>query len=130
MLSGATGRKVPERLVGEVIRMIISHEVGHTLGLRHNFKASSWLPLDEIKRRRDSTDEPTTASVMDYNPNLYFPGDDVEKVHHFCTPTVGPYDYWAIEYGYGRGPAGRGRGGDAGEDRRAVCDEGARVFDG
>jgi hypothetical protein len=100
VLSGATGRKVPERLVGEVIRMIISHEVGHTLGLRHNFKASSWLPLDEIKRRRDSTDEPVTASVMDYNPNLYFPGDDVEKVHHFCTPTVGPYDYWAIEYGY------------------------------
>ena len=37
---------------------------------------------------------------MDYNPNLYFPGDDVEKVHHFCTPTIGPYDYWAIEYGY------------------------------
>ena len=100
VLSGATGKKVPERLVGEVIRMIISHEVGHTLGLRHNFKASSWLPLDEIKRRRDSTDEPTTASVMDYNPNLYFPGDDVEKVHHFCTPTVGPYDFWAIEYGY------------------------------
>jgi hypothetical protein len=100
VLAGATGRKVPERLVGEVIRMIISHEVGHTLGLRHNFKASAWLSLDEIKRRRDNTDEPTTGSVMDYNPNLYFPGDDVEKVRHFCTPTIGPYDYWAIEYGY------------------------------
>lgn len=112
VISGATGRKVPERLVGEVIRMIISHEVGHTLGLRHNFKASAWLPLDEIKRRRDTTDEPITASVMDYNPNLFFPGDDVEKVHHFCTPTVGPYDYWAIEYGY-RTPTGAD-GGEAG----------------
>ena len=100
VLAGATGRKIPERLVGEVIRMIITHEVGHTLGLRHNFKASSWLALDEIKRRRDNTDDATTSSVMDYNPNLYFPGDDVEKVRHFCTPTIGPYDYWAIEYGY------------------------------
>jgi hypothetical protein len=100
VLAGATGRKIPEPLIGEVIRMIISHEVGHTLGLRHNFKASSWLSMDEIKHRRDTTDEPTTASVMDYNPNLYFPGDDVEKVRHFCTPCIGPYDYWAIEYGY------------------------------
>jgi hypothetical protein len=100
VLAGATGRKIPEPLIGEVIRMIISHEVGHTLGLRHNFKASSWLSMDEIRHRRDSTDEPTTASVMDYNPNLYFPGDDVEKVRHFCTPCIGPYDYWAIEYGY------------------------------
>jgi hypothetical protein len=99
-LAGATGRKIPERLVGEVIRMIISHEVGHTLGLRHNFKASSWLTLEEIRHRRDGTDEAITASVMDYNPNLYFPGDDVEKVRHFCTPGIGPYDYWAIEYGY------------------------------
>ena len=100
VLAGATGRKIPEPLIGEVIHMIISHEVGHTLGLRHNFKASSWLSMDEIKRRRDTTDEPTTASVMDYNPNLYFPGDDVQKVRHFCTPCIGPYDYWAIEYGY------------------------------
>jgi hypothetical protein len=100
VLAGATGRKIPERLIGEVIHEIISHEVGHTLGLRHNFKASSWLPLDEIKRRRDSTDEATTASVMDYNPTLYFTGDDVEKVRHFTTPTIGPYDYWTIEYGY------------------------------
>jgi hypothetical protein len=100
VLAGATGRKIPERMVGEVIRMIITHEVGHTLGLRHNFKASSWLSIEEIKHRRDTSDDPTTASVMDYNPNLYFAGDDIEKVRHFCTPGIGPYDYWAIEYGY------------------------------
>lgn len=100
VMAGATGRKIPERLVGDVIRMIICHEVGHTLGLRHNFKASSWLSLDEIKRRRDDTDDATTSSVMDYNPNLYFAGDDIQKVRHLCTPTIGPYDYWAIEYGY------------------------------
>jgi len=100
ILAGATGRKIPERLVGEVIKETISHEVGHTLGLRHNFKASSWLTLDEVKRRRDNTDDSMSASVMDYNPTLFFANDDIEKVRHFISPTIGPYDYWAVEYGY------------------------------
>jgi len=99
--AGARDKKVPERLIGEAIREIVTHEVGHTLGLRHNFKASSWLPLEEILRRRSQTDEPTSASVMDYNPLLFFADDEPEKVRHFITPTLGPYDYWAIEYGYG-----------------------------
>ena len=94
------GKEIPEKFIGEVIKEIVCHEVGHTLGLRHNFKASSWLSLDEIKKRRDTTDQPTTASVMDYNPVLFFPGDDPKKVGHFITPTIGPYDEWAIEYGY------------------------------
>lgn len=100
MLATGTGKKLPEHLLGEAIREVVAHEVGHTLGLRHNFKASSWLSLDEIKRRRDETDEATTGSVMDYNPLLFFPGDEADKVRHYITPTIGPYDYWAIEYGY------------------------------
>jgi hypothetical protein len=96
----ATGKAIPEKFIGDIIREIVAHEVGHTLGLRHNFKASAWLSLDEIKRRRDSTDEPTVASVMDYNPVLFFPGDDLSKLRHFITPVIGPYDYFAIEYGY------------------------------
>jgi hypothetical protein len=96
----APGRKIPEKLLGAAIRETVAHEVGHTLGLRHNFKASAWLPQDEIKKRRDTTDEPTTASVMDYNAMLFFPGDELEKVRILTTPTIGPYDYWAIEYGY------------------------------
>src|SRR5262249_21271494 len=71
----ATGKKIPERLIGEVIKEVVSHEVGHTLGLRHNFKASCWLTLDEIKHRRDTTDDATFGSVMDYNPVLFFAGD-------------------------------------------------------
>jgi hypothetical protein len=101
MLStGASGKEIPEHFMGEAIRLIVTHEVGHTLGLRHNFKGSSWLSLDEIKRRRNETDLPITASVMDYNPLLFFAGDDLEKVRHYVTPTIGPYDEWAIEYGY------------------------------
>jgi hypothetical protein len=94
------GKKIPDRLMGEMIRHVVTHEVGHTLGLRHNFKASSWLPLDEVKRRRDNTDEPTAASVMDYNGLLLFTGDDTSKLRHLISPCSGPYDYWAIEYGY------------------------------
>lgn len=94
------GRKVPERLIGEMIRDITSHEVGHTLGLRHNFKGSTWLTPDEIKKRRDSGDEPTFASTMDYNGLLLFPGDKIEQVRHLTSPVIGPYDYWAIQYGY------------------------------
>ncbi|MGE5611403.1 MAG: zinc-dependent metalloprotease, partial [Bacillota bacterium] len=93
-------KKIPEKLLGEAIKEIVTHEVGHTLGLRHNFKASAWLSLEEIKRRRDTTDEPTVSSVMDYNPLLFFGGDDAAQLRHFITPTVGPYDFWAIEYGY------------------------------
>lgn len=100
-IATASGKKIPEHFLGEAIREVVAHEVGHTLGLRHNFKGSSWLTMEEIKQRRDSSDEPTTGSVMDYNPLLFFPGDDVSKVRHFITPTLGPYDHWVIQYGYG-----------------------------
>lgn len=96
----ASGNAIPERIIGSMIKELMSHEVGHTLGLRHNFKASSWLSIDEIKTRRDRTGEPTTASVMDYNATLFFAGDDLETLSTVDSPTIGPYDEWAIEYGY------------------------------
>jgi hypothetical protein len=94
------GKKIPDRLVGEIVKDITSHEVGHTLGLRHNFKGSTWLTTEEIKKRRDAGDTATTASTMDYNELLYFPGDKIESLKHITTPTIGPYDMWAIQYGY------------------------------
>jgi hypothetical protein len=100
LIATSSGKQLPERFIGEAIRETVIHEVGHTLGLRHNFKASHWLSLDEIKQRRDNTDEPTCASVMDYNALLFFEGDQPDTVRHFVTPTLGPWDYWVIEYGY------------------------------
>lgn len=100
MLATSAGKKIPENLLGEAIKEVVAHEVGHTLGLRHNFKGSSWLTMEEARKRRDTTDEPTTGSVMDYNPLLFFADDEPEKVRHFITPCIGPYDYLAIEYGY------------------------------
>src|SRR5258705_4679556 len=98
--ASAGEKKIPDRLIGEAIKHVVTHEVGHTLGLRHNFKSSAWLSMEEIKRRRDETDEATIGSVMDYAPLLFFAGDEPGKVKHIASPTAGPYDLWAIEYGY------------------------------
>jgi hypothetical protein len=102
-LSGAVSTKeagsidgVPEEYLGGILREIVMHEVGHTLGLRHNFKASAWLSLDEYVHRHD---EANVGSVMDYNP-IYVPPDPESPRGNWVTPTIGPYDYWAIEYGY------------------------------
>ncbi len=89
--------EVIDRFLYDAIKEVVMHEVGHTLGLRHNFKASSIYPLGEVQRRR-TTGEALVGSVMDYNPALFFKDKATEG--HFITPTIGPYDYWAIEYGY------------------------------
>lgn len=90
-------KEVIDRLLYDVVKEVACHEVGHTLGLRHNFKASSIYSLEEIRKRR-KTGEATTGSVMDYNPVLYFSDNPSEGF--FVTPTLGPWDYWVIEYGY------------------------------
>ncbi|MEE8147967.1 MAG: zinc-dependent metalloprotease, partial [Longimicrobiales bacterium] len=95
-LAGQPG-EVKEQFLYDVIKEVVMHEVGHTLGLRHNFKASSIWSVEEIIERRKAG-EPTTGSVMDYNPVLFFADGSTEG--NFLTPTIGPYDHWAIEYGY------------------------------
>ncbi|MCZ6612433.1 MAG: zinc-dependent metalloprotease [Planctomycetota bacterium] len=96
MLAGER-KEVLDRFLYDVIKEVVMHEVGHTIGLRHNFKASSIYSLDEIKRRfKEGT--ATTGSVMDYNPVLFFADGSTQG--NFLTPTIGPYDHWAVEYGY------------------------------
>src|SRR5262249_9921864 len=69
-----------------------------TLGLRHNFKASAWKTLQEIEDPNRPITEPIVGSVMDYSPvNLAAAG---AKQMAYYTNTLGPYDIWAIEYGY------------------------------
>ncbi|MCI0675252.1 MAG: zinc-dependent metalloprotease [Phycisphaerales bacterium] len=87
---------VPEEYLGAMLKYVTSHEVGHTLGLRHNFKASSWLTLNEYAARKG---EANIGSVMDYAPP-YLPADPSAPRGDWASPTVGPYDIWAIEYGY------------------------------
>ncbi len=92
---GAEG--LGEVFIGNFIKYVVTHEVGHTLGLRHNFKASTWKGMDELLAAKDG-DEPTSGSVMDYNAATFAQTADDQP--HFFTPSLGPYDYWAIEYGY------------------------------
>jgi hypothetical protein len=87
---------VPEEYLGTILKYITAHEVGHTLGLRHNFKASSWLSIDDYVANRGKA---AVGSVMDYVP-IYVPPTEDSPRGDWMPITIGPYDYWAIEYGY------------------------------
>ena len=66
--------KLPPEFVHEALKEVVMHEVGHTLGLRHNFKASAWKDLKDVDDRKKHPNEPIVASVMDYNPDQYRAG--------------------------------------------------------
>jgi len=86
-----------EKFIMQGLKEVTMHEVGHTLGLRHNFKASKMLSLKDMTDP-SKTAQGTVASVMDYTPAYIVPKD--WKQGDYFTTTIGPYDYWAIEYGY------------------------------
>ncbi|MDR0705025.1 MAG: zinc-dependent metalloprotease, partial [Planctomycetaceae bacterium] len=87
-----------ERIILAGIKDLVMHEVGHTLGLRHNFKASSWLTLEEINKPDRSKEFGIAGSVMDYLPINVAPKGQPQG--DYFMSTLGPYDYLAIEYGY------------------------------
>lgn len=90
---------MPESFVGPLIAHLVSHEVGHTLGLRHNFKGSSIYTLEEINSEKLKGKTTLGSSVMDYTPvNISMKGGKVQG--DYAMLTIGPYDFWAIEYGY------------------------------
>ncbi len=89
------GGELPEEFIGQALKALIMHEVGHTLGLRHNFKASTIHTLDEVNKQKD---EPLVGSVMEYDAVNIAP--EGKKQGHYYTPTIGPWDYWVVEYAY------------------------------
>jgi hypothetical protein len=84
-----------EKLIQQGLKEVTMHEVGHTLGLRHNFKASKWRSLKDMNGNANGV---LVASVMDYNPTNIVPKGWSQGDYY--NTTLGPYDYWAIEYGY------------------------------
>ena len=88
-----------EKFVHDGLVDLVVHEVGHTLGLRHNFKASSIFSPDQLKNKEFTKVHGITGSVMDYNPVNISPDSDANG-DYFQTK-LGYYDYWAIEYAYG-----------------------------
>ena len=92
-----------DAFVDASLKAVVMHEVGHTLGLRHNFRASTVYPLAKISDPVWSREQGISGSVMDYTPvNLAVKG---EAQGAYFEPTIGPYDYWAIEYAYRTLPA-------------------------
>ena len=92
------GAPMPTEYLGGAIKDLVMHEVGHTLGLRHNFKASSGIPTEELHDESYTRKHGVSLSVMDYAPvNVALEKDDQG---HYWNPNVGTYDEWAIKYGY------------------------------
>ena len=96
----ARSAKFSEKLMGELIRFVSSHEVGHTLGLRHNFGASATVPTDSLRSNDYLAKNGFCPSIMDYARFDYVaqPEDGVEAKNLF--PRINQYDKWAIEWGY------------------------------
>lgn len=97
--------RLPEQLIGDAVRFVACHEVGHSLGLRHNMIASNAYPTDSLRsvsftQRMGGT----SSSIMDYARFNYVaqPGDGVKVM----SPHIGPYDLMAIEWGYRWYPQG------------------------
>ena len=90
---------MPEDFIGPLLAQLVAHEVGHTLGLRHNFKSSSIYGMEEINSDELKGKKPLAGSVMDYLPvNMNMDSGKVQG--DYAMIGIGPYDMWAIEYGY------------------------------
>jgi hypothetical protein len=87
-----------DQFVYNYVKEVITHEVGHTLGLRHNFRASTVYTAAQLRDPEFTRKHGVVGSVMDYAPfNIPVKG---EEKADYVNPGLGPYDYWAIEYGY------------------------------
>jgi len=90
-----------EKFVYDYLKDTTMHEVGHTLGLRHNFRASRIYSDKQLSDPAFTAEHGLTGSVMEYAPvNLAAPGVPRDKQGTPFNTTLGPYDYWAIEYAY------------------------------
>jgi Met-zincin/Domain of unknown function (DUF5117)/Domain of unknown function (DUF5118) len=97
---GARKLDFDDELMGQLIRFVSSHEVGHTIGLRHNFGSSSTVPVEMLRNKAWVEANGHTPSIMDYARFNYVaqPEDNISRVGLW--PRIGDYDKWAIEWGY------------------------------
>lgn len=94
----AAREELTREYIGQALKALVMHEVGHTLGLRHNFRGSAGASADQLADRRFTSEHGMGVSVMDYSPPAL--ALDPRRQGHYYAPTVGSYDRWAVTYGY------------------------------
>ncbi len=94
----ARNKEFSDELMGQLIRFVSSHEVGHTIGLRHNMGASSATPVEKLRDKEWLKKNGHTSSIMDYARFNYVAQPEDGVTDFF--PRIGDYDVWAIQWGY------------------------------
>ncbi len=115
---------LPDDLMGELVRFVVAHEVGHTLGFQHNMKASAMYSVAQVRDRNWVKQNGHTPSIMDYSRFNYVaqPEDNIDVAD--LIPKVGPYDKWATMWGYKPIPDAK-----TPDDEKATLDRWAREQD-
>lgn len=115
---------LPDDIMGELMRYVVAHEVGHTLGFQHNMKASSTYTIEQIRDRNWVKENGHTPTLMDYARFNYVaqPEDNIDPID--LIPKIGPYDKWATMWGYKPIP-----GAKTPEDEKPTLDLWAREQD-
>jgi uncharacterized protein DUF4953 len=94
----APGEEAGRAYVGQALKALVMHEVGHTLGLRHNFRGSAGASAAQLANRAWTAAHGVGVSVMDYSPPAL--ALDPARQGDYYAATIGSYDRWAITYGY------------------------------